>query len=635
MLEFSLWLSVALAAQAVLGNPVQSRSPYKVKEVHHAPDGWTLMGQAPRNHELRLQIALKQPRFHEFTGELLAVSDPHNLRYGKHLSKEELYKLIGPSKETLGFAHEWLSDNKIPVSGHSPAKDWIRVHMDVGTAERLLGTTFSLYKHNDGTQLIRTTEWSLPEHLHDEIDTIQPTTEFMRFQPQAVDWRQHLTPYVPSTYRPPRTGAVANVCSILKVTIECLRTLYGTKDYQPKAPAQGRIGFNLLHEAPVRHDTDMFLKKYRPDAARAAYNFQSVGVDGKLPPSNDNLTTDQVAKGVAREANLDAQAMLGLTYPIPVTSYATGGRPPLGRRSPDDTEEDSYLTLLNHVLALEQPPQVISSSYSDEERALPKAYAERICRTFAALGARGVSVLVSSGDNGLGGEDAAACPSKHFGKNGRKSIEFIPSFPASCPYVTTVGATEQFQPEVAAWRPSRPGLGGVKEAYFASGSGFSNYFSRPAYQEKIVEEYVSSVGNVYDGFYNKGGRGYPDISAQGLNFVYIWNGKNSAISGTSVSSPVAASVIGLLNDHLISTGRPPLGFLNPWLYQKGHKGFNDVFLGRTTSCGTRGFPVRWGWDPATGFGTPNFQDLVRVVDGNSTLPLRRSIAPGARSLLHM
>lgn len=42
--------------------------------------------------------------------------------------------------------------------------------------------------------------------------------------------------------------------------------------------------------------------------------------------------------------------------------------------------------------------------------------------------------------------------------------------------------------------------------------------------------------------------------------------------GTSASTPVAAAVIALLNDFLISQGKPPLGFANPWLYTIGLQG---------------------------------------------------------------
>ncbi len=51
-----------------------------------------------------------------------------------------------------------------------------------------------------------------------------------------------------------------------------------------------------------------------------------------------------------------------------------------------------------------------------------------------------------------------------------------------------------------------------------SGAGFSNYFDLPAYQADTVSAYVAGLGGLYDGFYNKSGRAYPDISAIGQLF---------------------------------------------------------------------------------------------------------------------
>ena len=49
---------------------------------------------------------------------------------------------------------------------------------------------------------------------------------------------------------------------------------------------------------------------------------------------------------------------------------------------------------------------------------------------FAQLGARGVSVIFSSGDGGVG----TACLSN----DGKNTTEFQPQFPAACPFVTSV-----------------------------------------------------------------------------------------------------------------------------------------------------------------------------------------------------
>lgn len=67
----------------------------------------------------------------------------------------------------------------------------------------------------------------------------------------------------------------------------------------------------------------------------------------------------------------------------------------------------------------------------------------------------------------------------------------------------------------------------------------------------------------------------------------------------------------------LAKGGKVLGFLNPWIYKVGAPAFNDVTLGRNCGnviCGKdAGFPAIKGWDPATGFGTPDFAALSKLV----------------------
>jgi tripeptidyl-peptidase-1 len=111
------------------------------------------------------------------------------------------------------------------------------------------------------------------------------------------------------------------------------------------------------------------------------------------------------------------------------------------------------------------------------------------------------------------------------------------------------------------------------------------------------------------------GRGYPDISAQGLYFDYVWNGTFGIISGTSASTPLMSSILALVNDALISSGKPPLGFLNPWLYKTGYAGFTDIVNGFNAGCNTTGFSAVEGWDAVSGFGTPVFPKIVKLAGG--------------------
>merc|ERR1712203_1112062 len=94
--------------------------------------------------------------------------------------------------------------------------------------------------------------------------------------------------------------------------------------------------------------------------------------------------------------------------------------------------------------------------------------------------------------------------------------------------------------------------------------------------------------------------------------------------GTSASSPAFAAMVSLLNEERRRQGKPPLGFLNPWLYSAHSQdagAFLDVVVGDTgsnelDSCAS-GFRAAPGWDPATGLGVPQFDTLRRLLPASS------------------
>lgn len=135
---------------------------------------------------------------------------------------------------------------------------------------------------------------------------------------------------------------------------------------------------------------------------------------------------------------------------------------------------------------------------------------------------------MQSGDTGVG----SACQTN----DGTNTTRFLPIFPAACPYITfvlpsnyvgirlilrrSVGATKYVEPEAA--------------VSFSSG-GFSDRWSRPAYQDEAVSAYLEILGSQWAGLYNASGRGFPDVAAQGVNFHVIDQGKDVTESGTSAS----------------------------------------------------------------------------------------------------
>jgi len=601
-------LAVLLGAVGALdrirGSP-SGQEPIVLFERHPAPATFQKLHQAPGNdHTITLQIALRNVRFEDSIDDLLErMSDPAHPEFRSHLDDEELADLSRPNDESIEAVVDWLRSHGFANSQMkwTVHKDWISLEkVPLKKVETMLDTTYSVYQHHDGEHIIRTEKYSLPRNLHRHVELIQPTTMFGRLQKQRSAVR--VIEELPSSkHKVLIDPNIPNTCTDpYSVTNDCLRQLYKTEGYQVQASQTNMIGITgYLEEVGNLKDAQMFLKTQRPD--QVGGKFELVKVHGGK--DRQKLDQDQIDRQLGVEANLDTQTALGFTLPTRNIFWSTGGSPPFTPdiSTPYNTNEP-YLDWLNFILGQpkDQIPKVISTSYGDDEQTVPASYARRVCKGFAALGALGVSVIFSSGDFGVG--KTGFC----YANDAQQNPTFLPTFPATCPYVTSVGATENFFPEVAV---SEDGPGG-----FSSGGGFSNYFATPDWQQDQVNRYLNYMGSeTYSGLYNRSGRGFPDVSAQGAKYVIAWQQSFLTVGGTSAAAPTFASIIALLNDYRISLGGSSLGFLNPWLYKTGYSALNDVISGSSSGCNTTGFAAIRGWDPVTGLGTPNFRKLQTLV----------------------
>jgi tripeptidyl-peptidase I len=90
-----------------------------------------------------------------------------------------------------------------------------------------------------------------------------------------------------------------------------------------------------------------------------------------------------------------------------------------------------------------KPTNVISVSYGLGENQFSYFYWNRQCQEYMKLGLQGVSVVYSSGDSGVSNRGLCIYPSNvtNYTEIAEYPGAFSPSFPASCPYLTAVGAT--------------------------------------------------------------------------------------------------------------------------------------------------------------------------------------------------
>ncbi|KAH9060371.1 subtilisin-like protein [Lactarius deliciosus] len=540
------------------------------------PMNWVSLGRPPSDTAIDLYIALKPNRENALINALYEVSEPGHPRYRAHLTKEQVADFVAPRPETLELVNSWLEHHNISSSSVSTTHGGSTLKLNgvsVTQANTLLGASYQVYRHVEiGETIVRTVGYSLPRALHWHVLTVAPTTSFV--SPRA-QWQTPRNDSSGETVGPAKSGSgepVTTLSGRAKVdfaTPSFLRWLYDTEAYTPNAMNVNALGVvGLLGDSPSPADLAAFMRKYR-DADDATY-YKVVKINGGgYDPTHPH-----------EEANLDIQYAEAMAYPTPHIFYSIG-------RGPSGTD-DWFVTWLEYILDQRDIPQTISISYGYEERWTSREYAFYVCNMFAMLGSLGVSVLVSSGNDGIG---RGTCV------NQDGTIRFIPRFPATCtcPWVTVVGGTTDYEPEVAA---------------VFSGGGFSDHFQRPLYQRRTVPTFLEKLGSRYQGLYNDSGRGIPDIAAQSINLQIFFKGQEQWETGTSAATPVVAGIISLLNDWLISTGRYPLGFLNPWLYGRGLAALNDITAGSNSGCGIDGFSAIAGWDPVTGLGTPNFRRMM-------------------------
>ena len=480
-----------------------------LEKLHTIPYGWH-QGHAPSvSQRLRLRIAVRQENAYDFEQHVLAISDPDHPKYGQHMKRDELKDMLRPSKEASSAILSWLNSEGVLAEDVENNGEWINFFVPTTEAERMLDTKFYYYSNSiTDIERIRTLQYSVPEHLHQYIQMIQPTTRFGQMQPQRSTIYEHfdIGPSRESLHQYSGANLNATFCNTT-ITPQCLRDLYHVGNFRGSTHNGGRMGIcGYLKEYAKFSDFNAFTKQYAPYAANE--NFTYVLINGGLATQDDAVDDDV-------EANLDVQYAYPLSYPTPGYYYSTGG---LGELIPDldqpnisVNQNEPYLDFLHYILSLpdDELPTTLTTSYGEDEQSVPEPYTNRTCSLFAQLGARGVSVLFSSGDTGPG----SACQTN----DGNKTTRFLPIFPAACPFVTSVGGTFHVEPERA--------IG------FSSG-GFSDRFPRPSYQDAAVKEYLGILGDTWKGLYNPNGRGFPDVAAQAYNYTIIDKGIKIRVGGT-------------------------------------------------------------------------------------------------------
>ncbi|KAK0715997.1 tripeptidyl-peptidase-like protein [Lasiosphaeris hirsuta] len=606
-----MWPGLFLALLGLSIAPANGAPTVVLEKAEGVPPGWTLRSSASASEMITLSVALKEPGMDELKKRLSQrYEDPAHSEFGSnHLSREDVHRYRKPSRNVVETVSGWLKSSGIR-NVHAQGSI-LSFSASVQTVKSLFQADLAHYVYgNDGKPVLRAQNYTVPTWLRDDIDFVHPITNFMPPPLTLTPDPPYTGPADGSDNNPPNTGEADYPC-LTGTYPECIRQLYNIT-YTPatsgRSPA--RLGVAGFLEQWIQYsDVSAFMEQLAPELVGLTppHNFSVDLIHGGINPQNSPYLAGM-------EASLDVEYAMTLGYPAEVVYYVTGGRAQkLGANRTALPEEESdnepYLEFLLAMLAKpdEELPHVLSISYADDEIGVPTPYAKRVCDLFAALTARGTTIVAATGDGGAAGTGETKCTAND--GSGRKM--FVPTFPASCPYVTSVGAVFNIAPPLTG-------------ADFSSG-GFSTVFPRPAWQEEVVGPYVDKMVKAKDSslmlLANRTGRAMPDISAIGSGFEIMMAGEMGAVLGTSASTPVVASMIALVNDARLRAGKPSIGWLNPLLYSpKVRAVLRDVTTGRSSGCWfpdgsiSGGWTVVEGYDCVTGLGTvDDFHDFLAAL----------------------
>ncbi|SPO00049.1 related to serine protease [Cephalotrichum gorgonifer] len=643
-------LVVAATALTTIATPVTQARHHDSGHVEHerrsVRTAWAKASRLPRSHTLPLRIGLTQRNLDRADEFINDVSNPGSPSYGRHWSEEEVIKTFAPAQESVDEVLAWLEGEGISRDRTTVSRggNWISLTATRNEAERLLRTEYHIYRHEDGQSHVACDSYHVPRRIAGHVDIIMPTVHFdqrVGGEPgtrvpvphdKVVDLRRRalaarqLRPGIlgsPDDGSLPKKGETVSSNNILSeltqcdtmITPACLRALYSIPPGTLQWPNNTLGVVEYTPQAFLQSDLDLFFADFQPDLVGTPplVNYVAGGV----------LQTEKQSYFYNGESSLDLSYAMTLVHPQRVTLYQVGDMEQGGSFNNFlDAVDGSYCTFAGggsrdpnidgqypaHLACgtAGEPARVISTSYAYNEGDLGVRYEARQCAEYMKLGLRGVSLVFASGDFGVAG-NAKTCFDPLTGAYQHEYLGgiFNPSFPSTCPYVTSVGATQVMEGSTV-----RSGEVAC-EKVIRSGGGFSNVFEMPDYQRRAVGRYFRDFDEGYDlTRYNssRGVRGYPDVSANGANFVTAVNGEFTLSYGTSASAPVFASILSLINEKRLRAGKSTVGFVNPVLYANPGV-LNDIRFGRNPGCGTDGFRAREGWDPVTGLGTPKYKEM--------------------------
>lgn len=375
--------------------------------------------RAPSTLSHDVVIVIEQKNMKELTRILHDVSDPNSSNYGNHMTREEVRDMTS-NADSHDEIVAYLQGAGAKVIDEKYKGETITARAPVEVWERMFDTQFFVYSYEDSDRkssapgaseaiIIRTEEYSVPKGFDGHVASVLNTVDI----PVAMNLMSRPTPEnMPQKFSSKKFSEASRKFDGY-TSPQLLNEVY-------------RIDDNTGHPRATQGAFEGFGQYFSPQ------DIELFQIQFELPitPVNksigDHATTSEFCAAndfdICIQPNLDLQYLLAMAQ-TPTTNYYT----PLTTFG---------LWAQNMFNTNPNPPLVISISYGTEERVTSMAEFDLFNSFAIKLSAIGITLVAASGDDGV---------SKPSVRLSKRDCGYSPVFPASCPYVTAVGATQVTQ----------------------------------------------------------------------------------------------------------------------------------------------------------------------------------------------
>ena len=576
--------------------------------------------------------------------------------YHKWLTPEQYRVSFGISDDDLAAVTAWLQANGFKVERIPEARNLVEFSGTFGQIQNTFHTSIHAFSIDGVRHFANATDPQIPAALAPVVAGVGPLNDFHakpalvrgpggRFDPSTDRIQPELTLSGGSNifylFVDPADAAV-----IYDTPNKLLNPAYSGTSYDGTGISIGIVGVSDLTTADVANYRVAFLGE-----SSGSVNLPTVIVDGNDPGLN----------GAGTEALLDTEVAGGIAPKARIFFYTSS-----------DTDISSGLMNALFRALDDNTVSILSMSFGNCEAALGTSGNQLMLEASEQAAAQGITLTVSSGDNGSAGcdnFDTQAQASRGFGVNGFASTPYSiavggtdfdilsTSFPT---YVSnTTNGTAPYYATAFKYIPENPwndsttvnttyannaalknsqGNGNI----IAGSGGVSSVYSKPSFQSSLTPQDgfrdlpdVSFLAG--NGLYNAAwvlcsdsetdGSSQNYVECQTTNGQFTSNTLFGGVGGTSAAAPAFAGMLALVAQARGSASdNHRLGQADDVLYQLAQSKYSTVFHDVTTgnnsvactagspNCGSNGFLAGYNagqkYDLASGLGSVDVSALV-------------------------